>query len=283
MNFNAALRRYRKDQFADDDVTRCTGLSVRAWRELLKMRAVRTVTDGRGPGRVRLCDATIFKRAAVIAALNRAGCSLAVSGQIAYFLPYHTLLYTICDPSTVLLQRSAVVDPKTGLPPRVEQPKADWFDPAKPAKAALETDWLIEIYEGCFVGVVYNAKDEPTIFGDLRKEGTSFVAWFPLHRRGQIIGNAIEELSRELSYHRFVDFVAEWEDPVKWSRELKLLNYKYERHDADGDPLVIAAEATARSPIFKTTINVTLAIRKALRRYLGIEPTALGSEVGEST
>ena len=31
----------------------------------------------------------------------------------------------------------------------------------------------------------------------------------------------------------------------------------------------------ARSPLFKTTINLTLAIRKALRRYLGIEPAAI--------
>jgi hypothetical protein len=82
MTFDDALRRYRKDRFTDLDVTRCTGLSVRAWRELIKLRAVRTVTENRGRGRVRLCDATVFKRAAAIAALNRAGFSLAVSGRI---------------------------------------------------------------------------------------------------------------------------------------------------------------------------------------------------------
>ena len=43
-------------------------------------------------------------------------------------------------------------------------------------------------------------------------------------------------------------------------------------HDGDDDPLSDAAEAAARSPLFTTTINVTLAVRKALRRYLGIEP-----------
>ena len=71
-----ALRRYREDRFTDADVTRCTGLSVRAWRELIKVRAIRTLTEGRGPGRVRVCDATVFKRAAVISALNQAGLSL---------------------------------------------------------------------------------------------------------------------------------------------------------------------------------------------------------------
>jgi hypothetical protein len=87
MDFDDRLRSYKRDRFSDHDVTRCTDLSVRAWRELIKVRAVRTVTEDRGRGRVRLCDAVVFKRAALIAALNRAGLSLAVSGRVAYFLP----------------------------------------------------------------------------------------------------------------------------------------------------------------------------------------------------
>jgi hypothetical protein len=90
MNFDAALRRYGKGLFTDHDVTRCTGISVRGWRELLKLCVVRTVTEGHGPGRVRMCDTTTFKRVAIIAALNRTGLSLAVSGRIAYFLPVCT-------------------------------------------------------------------------------------------------------------------------------------------------------------------------------------------------
>jgi len=45
---------------------------------------------------------------------------------------------------------------------------------------------------------MYNAKDEPTIFGDLRKQGTSFVAWFPFRRRVHWMGNAIEAVAQEL-------------------------------------------------------------------------------------
>jgi hypothetical protein len=141
MNCDEALRRYRQNLFTDNDVTHCTGLSVRGWRELIKERAVRTVTENRGRGRVRLCDAITLKRAAVIAALNRAGFSLAVSGQIAYFFPLHTMLYEICDPCKILLQRSADLDPQTQLPPRVQKPRADWFNPDRPAKAEPESDW----------------------------------------------------------------------------------------------------------------------------------------------
>ena len=84
----------------------------RALRELIKIGAIRTVTERRGPGRVRLCDATVFKRAAVIAALNQAGFSLPVSGHIAFSLPFHTVLYEICDPCRILLQTQRVWMPK---------------------------------------------------------------------------------------------------------------------------------------------------------------------------
>lgn len=268
-----ALLRYRDNRFTDGDVTRCTGLSVRAWRELIKHRAVKTTTERRGPGRVRLCDAIVFKRAALISALNRAGLSLAVAGRIAYFLPFHTMLFSVCDPCTVLLENSAGVDPKTGLPPRVEQPKVDWFDPIKPAKAAPDSDWLIEIYDRRFVGAIYNVKDGPTMFGDLRDEGTRFVAWFPFHQLGQFRGGAIEEIARELLPYSF-DFVAQWDDPIKWAKELNSLNYEFEKHDTDTDPLCVSAQAGVNSPLIKTTINITLALRRALRCYLGIEPDA---------
>ncbi len=272
-----AFRRYRENRFTDGQLTRSTGLSVRAWRELIKQRAVNTITERRGPGRVRLCDATVFKRAAIISALNQAGLSLAVAGRIAYFQPLHTLLFTVCDPLTVLFQHSADDDPRTGLPPQVKQPIVDWFHPSKPATADLETDWFIEIYDRRYVAAVYdyNDKDQRIFFGDLRDDGARFVAWFPFPRRNQITGGMIGKMARELlPYNRFIDFVADWEEPTKWPKELKSLNYEFERHDADSDPLYIGARAIVNSAVVKTTINVTLALRKALRRYLGIEPDA---------
>jgi hypothetical protein len=285
MKLDKALRRYREDRFTDDDITCCAGLTERSWRELIKLGAVRTVADRRGPGRIRQCDAAALKRAAAIGALNQAGLSLPVSGQIAYFLPFHTILYEICDPCRILLERSADVDPLTGLPPRVERPRVSWFDPDKPAVFDPNADWLVEIYEARFVGVKYSVKGAPTIFGDLREAGTSFVAWFPNDARAQFSGGIIAELAQERlpTGARLIDAVVAWEDPGPWTNELRLLGYKFEQHDTDRDPLHQAAEATARSPVFKTTINVSLAIRKALRRYLGIEPAMSSYEMGEST
>jgi len=277
MDFNDAIRRYRENRFTDDDVMRCTGLSVRAWRELIKLKAVRTEEAGRGPGRVRICDRTNLKRAAVISVLNQAGLSLAVAGQIAFFLPYHTLVYEVCDPITIHFQNSAETDPQSGLPPRVERPMVDWFAPLEPATTDADVDWLIEIFDGRFVGVRYDTgKDAVTIFGDLREQATRFVAWLPFPRRDQFAGGAIERIAQELRGDSLIKFVAEWEDPSKWPKKwinkLHRFGYQLEHHEGKTDPLCMAAEAAIRSAIFKITVNPALAIRKALRRYLSIEP-----------
>ena len=116
MDFQQALYSYRQDRFTDRDVMHGTQLSLRAWRALLEIRALNTVAERRGRGRIRLCDAVVFKRAAVIAAISRAGFSLAVSSQIAYFMPFHTLIFTVCDPITILLDRSVEVTPADTFP-----------------------------------------------------------------------------------------------------------------------------------------------------------------------
>jgi hypothetical protein len=275
-----ALRRYHEDRFTDEDMTRCTGLSVRAWRELIKLGAVRTVTERQGPGRVRRCDSTTLKRAAAISALNQAGLSLFVSSQVAFFLPLHTILYEICDPCRILLENSTDVDPLTGLPPRVQRPRVSWFDPDKPAVFDPNADWLVEIYEFRFVAIKYSVNGAPTIFGDLREAGTSFIGWFPNDARAQFNGGIIAELAEERlpSGARLIDAVVAWENPRPWSKDLRLLGYKTEQHDKNDDRLRLAAEATARSPVLTTTINISLAIRKTLRRYLGIEPAGPENE-----
>jgi hypothetical protein len=273
--FDLALRRYGSGRFTDDDIVRCTGLSVRAWRELIKTRAVATITESRGRGHVRLCDWTILKRAALIATLNRAGLSLAVSGHVAYALPFRRLLYEFCDPWMILFDRSP--EPQDELPPRVRKHRVGWFDPKKPAEADLGSDWMVKIYDGRFVGVIYDAKHPPTIFGDLRDAGATFIAWWPVRQRVQRMGHAIDGFLRERN-PRILDNLRKWESPELWARELKSLGYRFERHDEDRDRLCIAADASIRSPLFTTTVNVTLAIKKALRRYLEIEPAISDSK-----
>jgi hypothetical protein len=277
MDLDDRLRRYREGRFADEDVTRCTGLSVRAWRTLIKVGAVRTIAEGRGPGRVRQCDATTFKRTAMIAAINAAGLSLPVAARIAYFSPVEELLYAICDPFTALFVHGAADDPETGLPPRRKTPTVDWFDPDTPAKVDPANDWFIEIYDGRFIAGNYRAAgrlDERFIYGELRDNGTTFVSWLAFHEQRPVFDYGLKG---------FVDkFNAKWQLPNPWSDRLDLnfLEYKYEQHDAEDDPLRMMAERAVRSPVFKISINITLALRKALRRYLGIEPALTQPEIG---
>jgi hypothetical protein len=281
MNLDQALRRYREGQFSDADVTQCTGLSKRSYRELIRTGAVCTITEDRGRGLVRLCDATVFKRCAIIAALNEAGWSLAVAGQIALALPFRSLLYETCDPLRILLESWAHVDPQSGLPSRVECPRVDWFDPEKPAKADPKTDWVMEIYESRFVGVKYTTGGKSIIFGDLRDRGASFVGWYPCDAREEFLRSEIAKLSKERVPEGVAqaDFVETWEDPTPWSKDFARHGYRYERHDSNHDPLRLAAEAMAHDQLYKSTINVSLAVRKALRRYLGIEPAASSHEL----
>jgi hypothetical protein len=284
MSFDDRLRRYWNGRFTDHDITRCTGLSERALRELIKIRAVRTITENvRGRGQVRLCDATVFKRVAAIEAIHRAGFSLGVAGRIAYFLPFHTLLFEICDPCAILLLSSADLDSVTGLPPFRKNPTTDWFDLEKPAMAEPNSDWLVEICDRRFVGVVYGIKGRPAIFGDLRDDAARFVAWFPQYAKVQFVRSTIAKLAieRASSGERVVDFASEWEDPRKWTKELRILGYEYEKH-ANDDPLRVGAAAAASSPLIITGINVSLAIRRALRRYLGIEQPESPSKSGHA-
>ena len=258
MNIEQALDAYCKERFTDDDVMRCTGLSFRAWRELLRTRAVRTISEKRGRGRVRLCDATTLNRTAAIAAINQAGLSLPVSGQIAFWWPFHLLLFAVCDPRSIL--------------GAVTRPNVDWFEPDRPA-GSEPGDWLIEVYDSRFVGARYGRTNEPAIFGDVRDAGMRFVAWCPSHSRQHVIGTAIEQLAGKiLPYHPWVDDTEKLENVVvHLPHVLKSLGYKFENRSID-DPLRRAAADAVHNAVVVVTVNPTLAIRKALRRYLGLEP-----------
>jgi hypothetical protein len=183
---------------------------------------------------------------------------------MAYLLPSDNLLYRTYDPINVLFDTTVSVDRGRELPPRPETPRYDWFDPDKPATADPEHDWLLEIYDGRFVAQVAQNRHVKSIYGDLRKAGTEFVSWWPF--QAQLIdypsGNG--------------DVAPKWEGKRLSADRIdpKFLNYHYENHDSADDTLKQMAYAAAQRPIVTTTINITLAIRLALRRYLGIEPLA---------
>jgi hypothetical protein len=270
-NLNAALRAYQENKFTDDDIVAHTGLTTRALRELLKAGALRSITERRGPGLVRLFDAKTLKRAAIIAALNRAGFSLVMAGRIAYFLPFEELLFGLCDPIAIFFMHGTAINPDTGLPRPWEKTRANWFDPDRPAEADRENDWFLEIYDRHFISALYKVPgkaDERFIYAELRDDATKLVVWLPFHEQRPVFNLALKQ---------FVDtFAAKWAQPDAWSDRLpsKFLEYHFEDHSAADDPLWLRAEAAARDATVTITINLTSAVRKALRRYLGLDAAA---------
>ena len=82
----------------------------------------------RGRGHVRLMRRDFFKRAAVIAALNRAGFSLAVAGRIAYFVPFHWSCSIFAIQGTLRLGSPTPIHIAL-LPLRLRKANANWFNP----------------------------------------------------------------------------------------------------------------------------------------------------------
>jgi predicted phage terminase large subunit-like protein len=209
---------------------------------------------------------------------------LPVSGRIAYLLPFDTLLYATLDPCTIPPSGRGRCGSHFRASTTTRTAEGRLVRPRTAPKPDPENDWLIEIYEGRFVGIILGAKDKdvPLIYGDLRSEGTRFVSWFPFHQQNQFSG-ATEEIAPALLHYKAGGSVAKWEHPFRWSDRLDpdFLDYQYEDHGGEDDPLGAAGEGHCPQPVFKTTVNVALAVRKALRRYLGIEPAAVASEKGE--
>jgi hypothetical protein len=259
-SFEQALARYQRNEFTDADVTACTGLSARSIRQLIKVGAVRTLSEGRGAGHIRRFDATTFKRLALASAIHGAGLSLTLAGQLAYLLPGDTRLYAHYDPIKVLCDKTLGVDSRGELPPRLETPRFDWFDADKPAAADPENDRLLEICNGRFVALAFEDRSGLLFYGDLRKAGTEFVPWRPRLCPDADVGRT-------------------WKAQRLWAGIIDpgVVKHRKERHDDDNDPLILLARTAAQRPVFKTSINISLALRLALRRYLGIEPAAMGA------
>jgi hypothetical protein len=266
-SFEQAFARYQRNEFTDADVTACTGLSARSIRQLIKVGAVRTLSEERGAGHIRKFDATTFKRLALASAIHGAGLSLTLAGQLAFLLPGDRQFYAHYDPINVLFDTRLSVDSPGELPPHLETPWFDWFEPDKPAAADPKNDRLLEICDGRFVALAFKGRGEPLFYGDLRNDGTQFVSWWAFQSHTSAV------------FSTDADVAPKWEDPLSRANRIdpKFLDYRYEPHDDETDPLMREARASAQRPVFKTSINLSLALRLALRRYLGIEPAAMGA------
>ncbi|TAN56092.1 MAG: hypothetical protein EPN26_04320 [Rhodospirillales bacterium] len=157
MNIDEALSWYAQDRFTAEDVTRATGLSERAQRELLKIGVLQAIPQAKT--KARLLDSRMVKRAAVVAQFNRCGLSLSVAGQVVYAAPMLEDFAADLD------------DPIDAF--RKADPHGLYSPSNRPCKS--EIDYTIEIVNARYV--VDSSCDVIGVYGELTADGTEFLWW----------------------------------------------------------------------------------------------------------
>lgn len=249
MELTMALQWYREDRFTAEDVTRATGLSERAQRELLKLGILSAVTQA-NPKAQRLLDATMVKRAAVIGPLNRAGLSLGVAGKIVLAatmledLIYHTVDPLSADPSSEFYdERAAVLFAPTASPTQ------------RPG------DYQISIFDVHFVKT--GRQDGGGFIGELSEDQTDFIWWD--HLIYDHIKSAVADGMLRLSVKGIADHHPEDMGGTFNSETSKVVEFSVRRAPID---IREALDHVQQNPLSLLTINASLALRLALRRLL---------------
>jgi hypothetical protein len=236
MSFEDRLIWYQRGRFTSADVTRGTGLSERSQRELAKLGILPPIPQAKT--KARLFDARMFKRAAIIAPLNKGGFSLEVAGRITYAAPLlEQLWFSMVDP------------PGVG-------PRREWFDPGRPPATEVN-DYLIEIIDAHYV--VHSTDAGPAVFGEIFDDPPRFIWW----------SNAVEYAISNYETPEWVDLGPRW----NWDRSMDDKALKFDVGEVSENDKRLAKQA-CENPYTKLTINAGLALRIALRRLLYIDDLA---------
>jgi hypothetical protein len=268
MTLDDALIYYRKGHFTAEDVTRATGLSERAQRELLKIGVLQAVPQAKT--KTRLLDDRMVKRAAIIAPLNQHGLSLKVAGKIVYasMMP-EDFMFDVIDPIQQLFEVSGDWDPITKLPPKRPVPEKygerdqwgwinhGWFDPKNPVQAE-EFDHHIEITNGRYVSV-YSGGEGPIMTGELTADQTDIVVWW-----GSVWDELIEPIEETPE-----NAWAKGHFHSRYALSPDLRKYQWKKPTDDERARALFAW---KNPISKLRVNADLTLRSAMRRLLYIDP-----------
>lgn len=85
MTLEDAFNRWRDGEFSDDEVSAFAGLTPRALRDLAKWGAIETVGGEKGRGKRRAWNRTAICKAAMTAAFHKAGLALPMAARIAFY------------------------------------------------------------------------------------------------------------------------------------------------------------------------------------------------------
>ena len=251
--------------FTDQQVTEACGLHVDNLRQLITWKAVVPAQRGGGRGKIRLWTEAHVRRISVTATLFNAGLSLKLSHTIAYCIPEDHWL-DIYEPHVL-----AVSSP--------EIQKLGWYDRGKSKVTINPEDCYIDIINREFIFLranekifrsSFNVEEQQIIecFGRLNSNQTRFISRVPVHQIYEasehdpavVVGLASGSADPRRT-------LAKWEDkhtPVDLIDPKSLVYEHAVRFDLD------LANAAYTNPIVKEEINISLGLRVAMRRVLGL-------------
>ena len=251
--------------FTDQQVTEACGLHVDNLRQLITWKAVVPAQSGGGRGKIRLWTAAHVRRISVTATLFNAGFSLKLAHTIAYCIPEDHWL-DIYEPDVL-----AVSSP--------EIQKLGWYDRGKSKIKINLEDCYVDIVNRKFIFLRaskkififdFNRGEHHIIecFGRLNSNKTRFISRVPVHQMYEasehdptaVVGRAYGRAYPKRT-------LAKWEDKQTLVDLIdpKSLVYEYaKRFDLN------KANAAYASPIVKEEINISLGLRIAMRRVLGL-------------
>jgi hypothetical protein len=238
--------------FTDQQLTSACELHVDNLRQLITWKAVIPYQAGGGRGRVRLWTITHVHRISMTASIFHAGFSLRMAHTLAYLMPFDELL-GLYDPLTLELNRGDW---------------CGWFDPNKPRVEPDEYDWYIHVINGRFVyldvGGVPEQPREPMVYGELNRDRALLKS---LQDFAHCYGPVDADPRDVVDPKYLTEPYAKWESPFRPTPEVDPSSLAWQ-YDPNFDE-ALAKDLFSR-PKSKESVNLTLGLRVAVRRVLGL-------------
>jgi len=289
MDLKTAYERWEQGEFADEELSEISGLAIRSLRDLAKWGAIETSGGGKGRGKRRKWKRPAICKAAMTAAFQRAGLPLPMGARLAFHF-WNLQPNNSYDPFMRFPKWEKLAEPfdweKRADGEHVI--KAYLTDDFANARHDEDFDSYVHIINGVYV--IAQSAVVPYIqafheegrdamaemffvrLGRLSDDGNTFLTW---HRpRRKRFFNEEERAAWETAKAEGVelkDFLANlgprWDMEEQYGDEISLDFLQYQLEPEANEE---KASKAFNNFTVKTSVNVTLAMRTAMRRAIGL-------------
>jgi DNA-binding transcriptional MerR regulator len=228
-------------RFTDKQMTEACGLHQDNLRRLITWKAVTPIQAGGGRGKIRLWNFDHVRRISSIALLFNAGFSLRLAHTIAYCLPFEEILLPILQPDVMAQNRSDI---------------DGWYDPVKLRVELDEQDCFVDVINRRFLFFGMTEITDNDCFGYISDDQTMFFGRYNIRTHYSFHTDDPEKATTHAKWER--NWIVDRIDPASLAFE----------YDPDFDEAT--AKDTFSRPLVKMSINVTLGMRIAFRKIMGL-------------